>query len=882
MKRIFSILIFLSICAINQATHNRAGQILYKHVSGYTYDFILTTFTYTPSAANAQRHLLEITWGDNTVSQIERDEKNIVLLPDNYSKNTYYGRHTFPGAGVYTIVMADPNRNVGVQNIPNSETVVFSVKTILKIDPNTGVANSAPELLTYPIDKAALGQRFVHNPSAYDIDGDSLSYELAICTREKGIEIESYSYPEASTALYVDPIKGDLVWDAPTKVGIYNIAMKINEWRHGIQIGSIARDMQIEVIDSKNRPPELPVFKDTCVIAGVKLTVDVKATDPDNDQIVLTATGGPFQVPSPDVAKLEVTDKGPGFTNAVFTWQTNNSHVRKQPYTVTFKAEDQNSEVKLVSFTNYNITVLAPKIENMAAVADKKSIRLSWSPTVCTHAAGYEIYRSIGKNDINLGSCGTGIPAGSGYEKVATVDGINVTTYEDTNNGKGLSPGIEYCYRVVAYFSDGAKSLPSDESCAVLLAGTPPMIRADVEIVDPSGKVNVAWLRKPLDEVIADKTGDFEYRLFYTDDLNTGNWTLLYTTPTPNRDLKDTTFIHQSLDTKNKFPYYYKVELRNASDGTLVDDDVEIASTLYPVLQPSDQSTIITFGRYAPWVNTEYEIYRCDKAGTDICIPSNSDWVGRTNRETYTDTGLKNGQAYCYRIQSKGYRNIGSNTFNNENWSHVACVTPYDNVPPCAPTLTATSLCDEGRNLLEWTYDPTCMSDVEKYRIYFTSDRQQSFAKIDSVMNRDIHSWSHRGILVGCYYVTAVDSAGNESLGSNIECLDECGTYELPNVFTPNGDNINDIFKSFNPGGVTKVDMKIYNRWGKLVFKTEDPAINWDGRDIDTKRFAPTGVYYYTCDVYEERLTGSQIIPLSGFIHLYYGSGAQPYAPPVD
>ncbi len=879
MGRIVTILICLSFCTIGRATHNRAGQILYKHISGYTYEFTLTTFTYSLSAANAQRGTLEISWGDNQVSQIPRT--NIEKLPDNYDKNTYVGRHTFPGSGIYTIVMSDPNRNLGVENIPNSVNVVFSVKTVFRIDPNLA-ANNAPELLTYPIDKAALGQVFIHNPSAFDIDGDSLSYELTTCTRENGVDIENYTLPQASESLVVNAVTGDLIWTTPVKVGIYNIAMKINEWRRGIKIGSIARDMQIEVIDSKNRPPVLPELTSRCVEAGTKIDFTVKATDPDNDNIILTATGGPFQVTT-NKATFTSVSNNPGSAVSRFTWQTDNNHVRKQPYMVLVKAEDQNSEVKLVSFANFNITVLAPKVENLTATADKKIIKLSWDPAGSSHAAGYEIYRSIGPNPVDPDSCAGGIPPGSGYELVDKVQGLNNTFYNDNNIGKGLSPGIEYCYRIVTYFSDGAKSFPSDEACAVLLAGTPPMILADVEPINATnGEIKVAWLRKPLDEVIAGKTGPFAYRLFYSLDINATNWTELYKTEVPNTDLKDTVFVHQLIDTKTVYPYYYRVELRDmesGGEGTVI-DEYETASTLYPILQPSDKSVIITFGRYTPWVNTEYTIYRCLKSGADICDPDVQ--VGITNRETYADTGLTNGKEYCYRIQSKGYRNIGGIIYDNLNRSHVACVTPYDNVPPCTPELTGTSLCNENQNRLDWTYDKSCMSDVEKYRIYYSPDHVKSFERIDSVMSRDVLTWSHKGTLVGCYYVTAVDTAGNASSPSNVVCMDECGNYELPNVFTPNGDNINDIFKSHNPGGVTKVDMRIFNRWGKLVFKTSDPDINWDGRDIDSKRFAPSGVYYYTCDVYEERLTGSQIKSLSGFIHLYYGKGAQPYSPPIE
>ncbi|MCK7540653.1 MAG: hypothetical protein MZV63_62060 [Marinilabiliales bacterium] len=41
-------------------------------------------------------------------------------------------------------------------------------------------------LLNPPYDKAALGQVFIHNPAAFDPDGDSLSYKLTVCTKEDG------------------------------------------------------------------------------------------------------------------------------------------------------------------------------------------------------------------------------------------------------------------------------------------------------------------------------------------------------------------------------------------------------------------------------------------------------------------------------------------------------------------------------------------------------------------------------------------------------------------------------------------------------------------------------------------------------------------------
>ena len=84
-----------------------------------------------------------------------------------------------------------------LKNIPNSVNVVFSISTILNVNPAMG-RNSTPVLLNPPYDKAAYGHVFIHNPAAFDPDGDSLSYALTVCTREDGKPIENYTFPPAT------------------------------------------------------------------------------------------------------------------------------------------------------------------------------------------------------------------------------------------------------------------------------------------------------------------------------------------------------------------------------------------------------------------------------------------------------------------------------------------------------------------------------------------------------------------------------------------------------------------------------------------------------------------------------------------------------------
>ncbi|MFN2314631.1 MAG: hypothetical protein ABR531_09245, partial [Bacteroidales bacterium] len=210
-RRVTGAFIFLFVMiSAAMATHNRAGEITYRQLSDLTFEVTVTTFTYTLSRAD--RPSLDVEWGDNSITNVARISET--FLPNDYKKNVYVAQHTYPGPGIYRIIVQDPNRNLGVVNIPNSVNVVFSISTILIVNSSLG-RNSTPVLLNPPYDKAAVGLVFIHNPAAFDPDGDSLSYKLTVCTKEDGKPIQNYTLPPASRKFYVDSISGDLVWDAP-------------------------------------------------------------------------------------------------------------------------------------------------------------------------------------------------------------------------------------------------------------------------------------------------------------------------------------------------------------------------------------------------------------------------------------------------------------------------------------------------------------------------------------------------------------------------------------------------------------------------------------------------------------------------------------------
>ena len=65
----------------------------------------------------------------------------------------------------------------------------------------------------------------------------------------------------------------------------------------------------------------------------------------------------------------------------------------------------------------------------------------------------------------------------------------------------------------------------------------------------------------------------------------------------------------------------------------------------------------------------------------------------------------------------------------------------------------------------------------------------------------------------------------------------------IPNIFTPNGDNINDVFYIINTGMIS-LTCDIYNRWGQLLHTITAPNQGWDGIEPNGDK-APDGTYLF-------------------------------------
>ncbi|MBR3492636.1 MAG: gliding motility-associated C-terminal domain-containing protein [Bacteroidales bacterium] len=730
-----------------KATHQRAAEITYTWLGGNAYEFTLTCFTYTPSPAGLQRDSLLVQWGDGTEEYIPR----VVLqnLGDDYTLNVYKKIHNFSSSGIYTISMEDANRNYGVVNVPNSVMVPMHIETELVINPFLGYNNSV-QLLNAPVDKGCVGKLYLHNPSAYDPDGDSLSYKLVNCKGLDGLDVPGYTFPQASQSFEIDPMTGELRWDVPVMQGEYNVAFMVEEWRHGIKIGSVIRDMQILISVCDNDLPEIQCDEQYCLLAGQQLEFLISASDPDGDNVTLTASGAPLELSvSPAILNPESAF---GLNPQMeFLWNTSYVHIRNTPYQLVIHAKDDATPVSLTNLKTVSINVMGPKVQNLVAEVHGHDAILSWTAYPCSNAVALLVYRKAGCDGYEPDACETGIHAG--YQLLATLDDASATTYTDHD----LPQGVAYEYRVLAQFPDGALSIVSDAACVEMKNDSPLMTHVTNDSVDlVSGQVVTCWAQpKEIDEQFV---APFSYTLSRILD---GEASVVY-------EGADTTFRDANVDLATANTLLYKVEMRDAQQqlmGTSVS-----ASAVMLTVNRTNNEALLTWTEAVPWLVDSTQVFKeVDDHFVRIATVAGME---------YADADVESDKTYRYYVRTFGHYTIEGILRPLVNYSAIVIVNIGQDEP------------------------------IEEF------------------------------------------------------------SYQLPNVFTPNGDGINDIFEPKVTGLslISGAKTVIFNRWGNILHDTEDPLIQWDGKSKLTKMDCPPGTYFYVTDITYIGATGEESLHLQGSI----------------
>ncbi|ARS37817.1 hypothetical protein CA264_10785 [Pontibacter actiniarum] len=811
--------------------------------------------------------------------------KSVTPVSADTDREVFEWEYTYPSDGNFTTYWIGENRNNGILNMaPPSDQRSFFISTTIDINALRGF-NSTPVLTVAPIDKAAVGRKFVHNPGAFDADGDSLAFKLIAPQYQQPngtiAVVPGYSLPantfqcqtsDASGPAFfrLDVHTGQMTWDAPCVKGEYNVAFVVEEWRRGpnggaVKIGQVIRDMQIRVEENDNRPPVLEP-KDTCVVAGTTLRGIVRATDPDGDLINLTVAGSGI-VPPATFRQLTQTA---GSATGELVWSTTCDDVREAPYQVVFRAEDirPNNEDRLADLQPWNIRVVGPPPQNLGAASADRNVTLTWDPYTCQNADKIRIYRREGPSNFEPDDCQTGVPASTGYVLIGEVDAGEVTFFDD-NAGAGLEAGVEYCYIIYATYPPlgRGESLASNEACVVIDQDIPYLTNVTVDETDETnGQITVKW-SQPME--VDNLTPPLEYRLFRKEGMEPGSG---FVEVKRTQNMSDTAFVDRGLNTVEN-AYRYRLEFYQTptpgGQPTVLRDSTEASSVYLDVVasEDIDKDIALTWTYEVSWNNAVLQHYIYRRQGNDFVL---IDSVSATaTGGSYTDSGtfggeeLLRGEEYCYYVTTAGTYQIEGLPEPLLNNSQQVCTTLPKLV--CPPELSLDVLDCElfaqnpvqppYQNVLNWvpSISGDCTDEIAYYTVYYKPTLDAEYTVLDTTTET---TYTHSGLqsFAGCYVVTATDVLGRESEFSNEECKDNCISFILPNIITPNGDNLNDVFRPKVKAFIKSMKFKVFNRWGVQVYSSstategEELYINWPGVDSDGNRLTD-GTYYYEAEV---------------------------------
>lgn len=408
-----------------QATHLAGMEMVYEYLSGQTYRIKVNYYRDCAGVPARPSLVLQYTstacqfsdtisiYPDGTITEIS-DVCLTAVTTCNGGTATGIQRYVYTidltlpfQCADWKIGVADLARNVPITTINNPNNTPMYVET--KIN-NTGTLNNnSPTFTNDPVGFACIGQTFTYNQGAVDVDGDSLVYELVTpqgCNTNGG----QISYPivpnnvsfiapftttnplPSSTAFTLSPFSGTLNF-TPNASAVGILAIRVKEFRNGLLIGTVLRDMQFQTVSCANN--SLPAASgvngttsytvNTCL--GDSVSFYVNSTDAEQAQVVTMSSNVAQSIPA---AIFSIS--GGNRPTGTFSWYPTSNDIGSNTFTVEVK--DNACPTNGVQIFTYTINVASVNV-TATALQDDVSTSVSggtapytylWSNSATTSA----------------------------------------------------------------------------------------------------------------------------------------------------------------------------------------------------------------------------------------------------------------------------------------------------------------------------------------------------------------------------------------------------------------------------------------------------------------------------------------------------------------
>ena len=333
------------------ASHMMGGQITISHISGMDYHLKYTAYrdmTGIPIGTLAMIYFVDSTSGANFTTTIPYDSLVTVLVP-GVEEYVYETDVTFPNTGNWAIHYEECCRNAAILNMaqPSGESHYFYTNFLVD------TMNSSPVFLNPPIVLAQDSVPFYYNPLPFDADGDSIAWSLDIPLSMNGAQVLGYSLPPSDSLFpfNMDPLTGEITF-LPNTLGNFQVSLRVKEYRNGVQIGEITRDMQIIVVPSSNRPANVSVNSNTfpynsknyTVAPGAPFNLTVSVIDLDGQNLRLSGAGEALLLSNNPAVFTPIN--AASCAGGTLSWTPTAAQARTAPYVIGIRVtEEYNSQV---------------------------------------------------------------------------------------------------------------------------------------------------------------------------------------------------------------------------------------------------------------------------------------------------------------------------------------------------------------------------------------------------------------------------------------------------------------------------------------------------------------------------------------------------------
>lgn len=329
------------------------GQITASRIDTFKYAIDLTLYRDTDGIPIATIDVLNYyedsmgTWNYDTVKNIYADAGAYFI--NGTEVYHYYDTITFKHYGKFMISWLNCCRNLAILNMTSPASENLYLNTVVTVD--SLAPNSTPIFLNPPVTLAQKNMYWNYNPLPYDADGDSIAWQLATPLSLGTLyPVMGYTIPRSNPlqAFTLDTITGQISW-MPDTIGHFVASFLVSEFRNGLKIGEIRRDMQIIVVEDSTNNNGLKFatgswnlnaqgYFEIPVLVNTPNTLTVIATDNDNDYCNLSGSGETF-ILKPNPSTLSVTP-GNGVVNATYSWTPSMANLRNNNYLTVFRGDE--------------------------------------------------------------------------------------------------------------------------------------------------------------------------------------------------------------------------------------------------------------------------------------------------------------------------------------------------------------------------------------------------------------------------------------------------------------------------------------------------------------------------------------------------------------